>query len=217
MNESLKIIKVPYGNKEVQASIPASSFLFGGEMTKFSPIENFEKTLLDKLENPIGCELLKNQVKKDDKILILIDDNTRVTPVNKILPVLIKYLTNDMGIPLENIEILTAPGTHRVMTEDEIIQKVGEQIYKTVRISQHDFTDKNALIDMGIVEVDGMKFPIHVNKKVQEFDYIIGLGNIIPHSDAGYSGGGKLYNPEYVVLLLHQLHTLQELLWIGFH
>ncbi|WP_207653870.1 nickel-dependent lactate racemase [Clostridium sp. BSD9I1] len=195
MNESLKIIKVPYGDKEMQASIPASSLLFAGEMTKFSPIEDFEKTLLDKLENPIGCEALKNQVKKDDKILILIDDNTRVTPVNKILPVLIKYLTNDVGIPLENIEILTAPGTHRVMTKDEIIEKVGEEIFKTVKISQHDFTDKDALIDMGTIEADGMKFPIHVNKKVQEVHYIIGLGNIIPHSDAGYSGGGKIVQP----------------------
>ncbi|WZL72518.1 nickel-dependent lactate racemase [Clostridiaceae bacterium 35-E11] len=194
MDQNMRIITVPYGGKHLEASIPASSFLFEGRMKQFPPVKDFEKTLLERLEQPIGCEALKEQVKKEDKILILIDDNTRITPVSKILPVLIKYLTN-LGIPLDNIEILTAPGTHRIMTEQEIIEKVGEDIFKMVKIYQHDFNDKDSMVDLGVVEVDGLKFPVHVNKKVQEVDYIIGLGNIIPHSDAGFSGGAKIVQP----------------------
>lgn len=189
-----RTISVPYGNRRLVASIPESSFLFDGKMKKHQKLPDFEKTLLKRLNNPTGCEALKNQVKPEDKILILIDDNTRVTPVRQILPVLVEYLTN-AGIALENIEILTAPGTHRVMTEQEIIEKVGPKIYETVKLSQHDFADKGALADLGIVEVDGLQFPIKVNKKVQEVDYIIGLGNIIPHSDAGFSGGAKIVQP----------------------
>lgn len=194
MDQDMKVITVPYGNTKMQAYIPASSFLFEGRMKQYHPIENFDKVLEEKLDNPIGCSSLKDQIKKGDKILIIIDDNTRITPVSKILPVLINYLTAS-GMLLEDIEILTAPGTHRVMTEQEIIEKVGEEIFNTVKISQHDFTDKNSLVDLGVVEVDGMKFPVHVNKKVQEADYIIGLGNIIPHSDAGFSGGAKIVQP----------------------
>ncbi|MGE5632285.1 MAG: nickel-dependent lactate racemase [Caulobacteraceae bacterium] len=194
MDQDVKVIKVPYGSTKMEATIPVSSFLFEGKMKQFIPIENFDKVLLERLDTPIGCSPLKDQIKKGDKVLIIIDDNTRITPVNKILPVLIKYLT-DSGAAPGNIEILTAPGTHRIMTQQEIIEKVGKEIYDTIKISQHDFTDKSSLVDLGVVEVDGMKFPIQVNKKVQEVDYIIGLGNIIPHSDAGFSGGAKIVQP----------------------
>ncbi|WP_432407236.1 nickel-dependent lactate racemase [Wukongibacter sp. M2B1] len=194
MNENKTKIIVPYGDKSLDAFIPTSSFVFEGKLKKFPSMKNFEDTLLERLDNPTGCEALKDQVKKDSKILILIDDNTRVTPVNRILPVLIKYLT-DSGVPIANIEILIAIGTHRLMTEKEIIEKVGKEIFKKVKIYQHDFNDEDSIVDLGIVEVDGMKFPIHVNRKVQQVDYIIGLGNIIPHSDAGFSGGGKIVQP----------------------
>ncbi|KUO73126.1 MAG: hypothetical protein APF77_20490 [Clostridia bacterium BRH_c25] len=190
----MRFISVPYGSNKIQACIPASSLLFEGRMKQYSPIGNFEKALEEKLNNPIGCAALKEQIKRGDKILIIIEDNTRITPVSKILPVLIKYLT-DSGITPGDMEILTAPGTHRVMTEQEVIGKVGEEIYNTVKISQHDFTDKSSLVDLGVVEVDGMRFPVHVNKKVREADFIIGLGNIIPHSDAGFSGGAKIVQP----------------------
>lgn len=187
-------VTVPYGAIRLKASIPASSLLFEGDMKQFYPLKDFEGALLEKLDSPIGCKALGEQVKSGDKILILIDDNTRITPVNRILPVLIDYLT-DLGIPLKNIEILTAPGTHRMMTEQEIIEKVGKEIYGKVKIHQHDFKDKNALADMGIVETEGIRLPVHVSKKALEADYIIGLGNIIPHSDAGFSGGGKIVQP----------------------
>ncbi len=163
-------------------------------MGEFSKLDNVEEVILDGLDNPIGCDPLKNQVDEDYKILILIDDNTRITPADKILPVLVDYLMEN-GINKDNIEILTAPGTHRIMTEDEIIEKVGEYIYKTIKISQHDYNDEESLIDLGIVEAGGIKIPVHVNKKAHEVDYIIGLGNIIPHSDAGFSGGGKIVQP----------------------
>ena len=40
-----------------------------------------------------------------------------------------------------------------------------------------------------------MEIPVHVNKKILEADYVVGLGNIIPHCDAGFSGGAKIVQP----------------------
>ena len=51
------------------------------------------------------------------------------------------------------------------------------------------------MVDLGFVEVSDRKIPVHVNKKVQEYDFIIGIGNIVPHSDAGFSGGAKIVQP----------------------
>lgn len=190
----MRVITIPYGTNKLQASIPAESLVFEGNSEEFLPVYDFEKTLLEKLDAPIGCHALKKLVTKSDKILILIEDNTRNTPVKQILPILLNYLT-EHGVELNNIEILTAPGTHRLMTDQEILEKVGEQIVKTVKINQHDFTDKSSIADLGIVEAGGMKFHVQVNKKALDADFIIGLGNIIPHSDAGFSGGAKIVQP----------------------
>lgn len=189
-----KKISLKYGNKEINANIPEKNIIFDGAMNYISPVKEFEKTLLNKLDNPIGCEKLKDMVKSDDKVLILIEDNTRDTPVNRILPVLIDYLSG-ADIKLENIEILTAPGTHRIMTDDEVVEKVGEEIVRKIKISQHEFDKKEDLVDLGFVEIGERKIPIHINKKVLEYDFIIGIGNIVPHSDAGFSGGAKIVQP----------------------
>lgn len=189
-----KKIFLKYGNKEVKANIPEKNVIFDSDMNYIYPVKDFEKTLLKKLDDPNGCEKLKNMVKAKDKVLILIEDNTRDTPVNRILPVLIEYLS-EAGIILENIEILTAPGTHRVMTEDEVVEKVGKEIVRKIKISQHEFDKKEDLVDLGFVEVGERKIPVHVNKKVLEYDFIIGIGNIVPHSDAGFSGGAKIVQP----------------------
>ena len=34
-----------------------------------------------------------------------------------------------------------------------------------------------------------------VNKKITEADFSIGIGSIVPHSEAGWSGGGKIVQP----------------------
>lgn len=194
MEQKMIEISVPYGNREIRASIPESSLVFEGKMGDFAPLEHFEEALRKRLESPIGCRPLKEQVSKGKKVLILIEDNTRNTPVKRILPVLIDYL-KEVGLNTRDIEILTAPGTHRIMTESEVIEKVGKEVYDTVKIYQHDFTDKESIMDLGVVKIGGMEFPVQVNKKVQEADFIIGLGNIIPHSDAGFSGGAKIVQP----------------------
>ncbi len=77
---------------------------------------------------------------------MLVDDNTRQTPADRILPVLLDYL-NDIGLTDDDIEILTASGTHRLMTEDEVMAKVGDEAHRRVAITQHDCRDLGAIVD----------------------------------------------------------------------
>ncbi|HWQ30883.1 MAG TPA: lactate racemase domain-containing protein [Negativicutes bacterium] len=81
------------------------------------------------------------------------------------------------------------------MTEKELLDKVEKEIYEKIKIVQHDFTKEEDIVDLGFVKVGGINFPVLVNRRVLDADYIIGLGNIIPHSDAGFSGGGKIIQP----------------------
>jgi len=190
----LRKISIPYGNESLTAQIPENLLLFSGEMTPLRALENFEEDLRQKLDRPIGCRPLKDQLSTRDRVLILVEDNTRNTPVKKILPVLLAYLER-AGIPLANVEILTAPGTHRVMTEKELTEKIGEGIAQKVKISQHDFRDSWAIADLGIIQVGQSRIPVQVNRKILEADFLIGIGDIVPHSDAGFSGGAKIVQP----------------------
>ena len=186
-------IVLPYGDETLEVEVP-DRIIFDGSMAYIRPIDNFEKLLLERVKNPIGCDPLEEVISPNTKVLILIEDSTRNTPVKKILPVLIDCLKG-CGIGLKDIELLTSPGTHRIMTESEIVAKVGEGFSSSLKISQHDFRDRDALIDLGGVNSGGYEIPIQINKKVVEADFIIGLGNIVPHCDAGFSGGAKILQP----------------------
>jgi len=187
-------ISLPYGTDFLEAMIPKEAFLFEAKMKEVESLSDFVGTLVERLDHPIGCKPLKEMVKKEDKVLILVEDNTRNTPVKDILPVLIDYLLKN-GLKEEQVEILIAPGTHRVMTKEEVREKVGKDIQKRINISQHDINDEGVLVDLGSAQVKDMIFPVSVNKKVLEADFLIGLGNIVPHCDAGFSGGAKIVQP----------------------
>jgi len=127
-------------------------------------------------------------------IVILIEDNTRHTSLRDILPILIEYL-NGYDVQDSDISFLTAQGTHRLMTQNEMVEKIGIDLYKRFRVFQHDATSYDELVDLGYVKTDGHNIPVHVNRIAVEADLLIGVGDIVPHSDAGYSGGSKIVQP----------------------
>jgi lactate racemase len=187
-------IEIPFGENRACADVSPERIVFDGKMKTHASLEDFETLLLQKLDNPIGAPPLKELVRPDDRVLILIDDNTRATPVRRILPVLIDYLI-DCGVVAEKIEIMTAPGTHRKMTQIELEEKVGPAVYGAFAIHQHDFSDEASMADVGSFVLCGVQVPMIVNKKALEADFLIGLGSIVPHCDAGFSGGGKIVQP----------------------
>ena len=98
----------------------------------FSPstfhIEKSEEEIVDEaFSHPVGSPLLSEMLKGCRNVLIVADDYTRTTPVQIILPRLIKELEKS-GIRSGGIKILIALGTHRPMSQGEIAKKFGEEI-----------------------------------------------------------------------------------------
>jgi nickel-dependent lactate racemase len=187
-------MSIPYGKVQQEFEVPEKVLLFSGETESVPALDNLEEAVLQQLEEPAGTPPLRELARGSRNIVILIEDNTRNTPLVKILPVLVGYL-NRNGIPDENISFLTAPGTHRVMTEDEIREKIGPEMYGRFRVEQHDATKREDLVNLGTVGAGNYEVPVEVNRKALEADLLIGLGDIVPHSDAGYSGGAKIVQP----------------------
>jgi nickel-dependent lactate racemase len=153
--------------------------------------ETEEEIIEGAFSHPIGSEPLSQMLRGCKNVLILADDYTRTTPVQKVLPRLMKELEMG-GIKSSGIKILIALGTHRPMTEEEMVKKFGKEITQRYTLLNHNWWDRSQLINLG--ETEGGT-PIFVNRLVEEVDFIIGIGQIVPHRVTGFSGGGNIIQP----------------------
>lgn len=147
--------------------------------------------IADAIAHPIGAPRLRNLVKRDERVLILPDDNTRMTPAARIVPFILKEL-RAAGVPDENIRFLMSLGTHRKMTPAELTAKLGADVVQRFRVVNHHWEELENLYQVG-VSAGGV--PIYANKEALWADHIVGIGAIFPHAVAGFSGGGKIVVP----------------------
>ena len=83
-----------------------------------------EELVLDRgFAEPFGAWRLCHEVKPTDRVLILIDDLTRGTPVPRLLKRVIAELW-EAGVLDRQIQLLTAQGSHREMTDKELALKL---------------------------------------------------------------------------------------------
>ena len=124
-------------------------------------------------------------------VLIVTDDNTRPTPVHRFISLVLKEL-EAAGVSREHISIIVALGTHRFMTREEMIAKLGKEIVDHYPVYNHDWKDTDNLEYLGDTEQGA---PVWINKKVKAADLIIGIGGIMPIDICGFTGGGKILVP----------------------
>ena len=188
--DRLTRIALPYGHRTLEVDLPARNLL-----AVASPQERLVRSDLDSLirqalRAPLGSEPFSAALKPGDHLLLLVDDVTRPTPVKQVLPILLDELDVERrGI---RVTILIALGTHRKMTEQEIVERIGADIVRRYTVLNHEWDNEEALLDLGIT-ANGT--PIKVNRLIQEVDFCIGVGIIVPHNLAGWSGGGKIVQP----------------------
>jgi nickel-dependent lactate racemase len=142
------------------------------------------------IAEPIGAPQLREAVRRSDRVLVLVDDATRGTPVALVLQHVAAELTA-AGVPDERIALLTAQGTHRRMTETELRGKLGS-FCDRFAVHQHDWLDESALRDFGRTS-DGTR--VTANRALAQADFILGIGSIAPHRIKGFSGGAKIAFP----------------------
>jgi len=210
--------QVPYSNKLAPISLPENQVDFVGTLPETKEMPNWKEELSHRLDVPTSGPALSTMLRRGEHIVILVEDNTRHTPVKEILPILSQYLISN-GCSLEQIEILVAPGTHRTLTNEELWEKLGRYAMTKLKVSQHDYRIENQLIQLDDVLIGDLRIPVLVNKVVGEANLLIGLGNIIPHPNAGYSGGAKILVPgccgKETVSAMHTAAALMGYLPLG--
>lgn len=185
-------MKLKYGKKEVRLPIQDKNIIKILNLKKQEVLLNPENKLRELLKNPIGCPSLRELIfqKKTSKILIIVNDITRPTPYEIILPPLLDEL-QQIGIKKENIIFIIATGIHRSNSQEEIKEMFGENIFSAYKFINHD-CDNPRQKDLGKLK-SGNK--LWVNPIVSDIDFIITTGVIVPHYFAGFSGGRKSILP----------------------
>ena len=160
------------------------------------------------LAAPIGTELLAHLVPPDGCIAIIVDDYTRRTPAGRMLPPLLAQL-EAAGARLDSIRLIVALGTHRPMTNAELVAKLGADVVARYRIVNLPSTATGEMVYLGD---SSDLIPARVQRTVAEADLRIGVGMITPHMGAGFSGGAKIILPgvcsELTVNAFHRVGAL---------
>lgn len=148
-----------------------------------------EALVSEAMENPYGPSLRELAAGKKNAV-ILISDHTRPVPSRLILPPMLAQLRQ--ASPGIQITLLVATGCHRGTTEQELREKLGEDILQREHIVVHDCDDAENMVCLGALP-SGVE--LWINRLAAETELLLAEGFIEPHFFAGFSGGRKSVLP----------------------
>jgi nickel-dependent lactate racemase len=187
----MSTLTIPFDGKPLSFEVPDANLAQVMQPNPSTPLRNLDAAIEDALANPIGQAPIEQSVRPGDRVLLVSDDNTRLTPADRMIPALLRHL-NQAGVPDEKIACIMALGTHRYMTAAEMQVKVGPEAYGRIRVFNHEWREAENLVDLGC---SAYGTPLQVNRAVQTAEVVIGLGAIVPHHIPGYSGSSKIIQP----------------------
>ena len=201
-------VTLRYGEKRYSVKIPEHIRF---EYARLNPAEQAadpQVLIQEALNHPVGAPRIENMVQPGQKICIISDDNTRLTPVVLILKELLPRLER-AGIRREDIFIVMALGSHRPMTVEEMSAKLGREVCENYRVLNSEFENPALLTQVG---VSALGTPIRVLKAAMEADLRIGIGSVVPHGCMGWSGGAKILYPGITSAdIVSEFHVMQGL------
>jgi nickel-dependent lactate racemase len=180
-------IEFPCGPCLLRARIPSENIAYVLERREAESLENEWEAILSSLRAPIASPPLRECVHPSDQVVVLVTDNTRPCPDDRLLPPILAEL--EARVPRRNITIMVAVGLHPPLSHSDLVQKLGRGIVENYRVVNHDV---NQTVYLGTTS---QGTPVDINARVIEADFRISTGFIEPHFFAGFSGGRKSIAP----------------------
>ncbi len=198
-------VHLAYGKKGYKLKVPANFDVIEPKFIKEvgSAKEEINKALL----SPTNSKPLRSLLEGKNDIAISVCDITRAQPRKVVIETIVEHI-KDL-IPISNIKILIATGTHRENTKEELIEMLGKDIVRTLNVINHVCDDKESLIELP-TSIDDVN--VLLNKHWVNADFRITTGFVEPHFFAGFSGGSKLVAPGLAGLkTIMKLHNYKRL------
>ena len=180
-------IELPYGSSLLKVRIPTSNITCILNTQDIKSLANEKEAITNSLIAPIGCPPLLDCVNKNDRVVVIVTDNTRPCPDDRLLPPILTEL--EEKVPRGNITIIVALGLHPPLDKQELVKKLGRDIVENYNVMNHDV---NQTVNIGTTS---RGTPVDINIRVVEADFRLSTGFIEPHFFAGFSGGRKSVAP----------------------
>ncbi len=179
--------RLPYGTTTVGVRVPEENVAFVLEPHHRPGLADEAAAIVEALRNPVGQKPLAAAVKPADRVVIIVTDNTRACPDDRLLPPIMAEL--ERVVSPDRITIVVALGLHPPLDEDELRQSLGSDIVDRYRVLNHD---PSTVVNIGTT---ARGTPVDINPVVVEADFRLSTGFIEPHFFAGFSGGRKSIAP----------------------
>ncbi|WP_030483696.1 nickel-dependent lactate racemase [Nocardioides aequoreus] len=194
-------VRLAYGETGLEVDLPADRTTVV-EPTYVAAPDDQVGLLRRALREPVTGRPLRELVSPGQTVAISMCDGTRPQPRHLMIPAVLEEL--DGIVPLSDVVVLVATGTHRGNSEAELRRMLGDEVYDAVEVVNHDARDDASLVWLGR---HGRDVPVHLNRRWVEADVRVTTGFVEPHFFAGFSGGPKLVAPGLAgletVLTLH--------------
>lgn len=186
------LIHLDYGKSIRTVDVPDHNLLtilhpVNLTQTKLNGTEIVREALTNPINSLALAEIARN--KNASTAVIVVNDITRPTPYEDILPPLLEELSK-AGLEKHNTTLLIATGIHRPHTDAENVAIFGADICREYNIVNHD-PDRN-LKAIGTLSNGTV---MEINRLAAEADLLITTGLVGLHYFAGYSGGRKSILP----------------------
>jgi nickel-dependent lactate racemase len=172
-----------YGDPPLELVFPADWNVVVHEPDLPPPLDGTE--IAAAIAAPVAAPTLRSLAAGARRVVVIVDDLTRPTPVELVLPHLLEELES-ARVTRENVAILVATGTHGPASADAMKRKVGSSA-EGCRLVSHD-----DLADCPKVGTTPMGTPVFVDREVANADLVIGIGGVYPQHSTGFGGGSKL-------------------------
>ena len=144
---------------------------------------------------------------RGQRVLLITPDGTRTAPIG----LFFKALHSHLHGVVRKFDVMIALGTHPPMSDDAVNARVEitpaerASIYRDVEFINHEWDNPAALRELGVIPaaeisaLSGGRFamdvPVHINRRIFDYDRIIICGPVFPHEVVGFSGGNKYLFP----------------------
>lgn len=180
-----------YGHGYKDFSLEQEKVMAEIKVAEMTPLTDLKQAVFDAIYHPIDSKPLNELLQPGQKVAFICNDPTRVANSHDFMPILVEEL-NKMGIKDEDMRIVFALGTHRKMTQEEMIEAVGEDVAK--RLPMYN-SDCNKQEDFEYFGETSFGTPVWLNKLICDVDLVIMTGTIVHHFFSGFGGGRKVVLP----------------------
>ena len=185
-------VELAFGKTGLNVELPGGFDYRMLEVKTARPLADQAGALQAALDAPIGSAPIAELARGKKTVAISVCDITRPAPNRRTLPPLLKRL-HAAGIPRQGVRICIATGLHRIATDAEIREILGEEVAS----AGYEIVNHNAKVmaEHRHLGESSTGTPVYVAERFVSADLRITLGFIEPHLMLGFSGGRKLIAP----------------------